>query len=170
VHRALLVGGICLLVAACAQPHSPSYADLIVRYATEKPFADVVDDLEFAIQERNFRITGTNKVGSALRERGYKDFPDMQVIHFCSLEYAREVLEIDPNYLALMPCRITVHVHDGKTIVSLILVPEDHADPRVNAFAKRTNGLMREIVAFALEKDAPHRLLDPAAQQQTGDF
>ena len=68
MHRALL-GGICLLVAACSQPHSPSYADLIVRYTTEKPFSDVVDDLEFAIQERNFRITGHNKIGSVIRER-----------------------------------------------------------------------------------------------------
>src|SRR3972149_11931629 len=87
---------LCVLVGACSDPSTAGHSDLIVRATTDKSFQDVVDELEFAISERNFRITGANKIGSALRERGYKDFPDMQVIHFCSLEYAREALEIDP--------------------------------------------------------------------------
>lgn len=156
MRRALLVG-LCVAFAACSQPYSTPHHDLLVRYTTDKPFADVVDELEFAISERNLRITGANEVGSALRERGYQDFPDMQVIHFCSLEYAREVLEIDPDYIAMMPCRITVHVRDGRTVITLILLPEDHPDARVNAFAARINELLREIAAFALEEDAPTR-------------
>lgn len=127
----------------------------VVRYFTDKPFADVVEELELAITERNFRITGYNKVGSAMRERGYGNFPDMEVIHFCSLEVAREVLEYDPGYIAMMPCRITVHVAGGQTVISVILLPEHHPDARVVAFARRMNSTLREIAAFALEKDAP---------------
>ncbi|MGQ0657706.1 MAG: DUF302 domain-containing protein [Chromatiales bacterium] len=151
----VLLTAAWMLLAACSErPAATSYADLIVRTTTEKSFQDVVDELEFAISEHNFRITGENAVGKGLRERGYKDFPDVLVIHFCSLEYVREVLEIDPGYVAMMPCRITVHVQDGKTVISLILLPEDHPDLRVNAFAHRMNAVMREIMAFAIEKNA----------------
>jgi uncharacterized protein (DUF302 family) len=127
---------------------------LTLRADTAKPFGDVIDELEFAITERNFRITGRNVIGQGIRERGYPDFPDIEVIHFCSLEYAREVLAIDPGFVAQMPCRITVHQEGGKTVISAILLPEDHTDARVNTFAHRMNALLREIVGFALGKDA----------------
>ena len=149
---ALLAGGATARADAASTPDRPSTA-LIVRGTTDKPFDDVILELDFAITERNFRITGRNTIGKGLRERGYEDFPDVEVIHFCNLEYAREVLLIDPGYVAQMPCRVTVHAEAARTVVSLILLPEDHPDPRVNAFAARMNGVLREILAFVLEED-----------------
>lgn len=126
---------------------------LIERGTTTKSFEDVLLELEFAITERNFRITGRNTLGEGLRARGYTDFPDVEVIHFCNLEYAREVLLLDPDYVAQMPCRIAVHREPNRTVINVILLPEDHSDPRVNAFASRMNTLLREILAFVLEED-----------------
>ncbi len=150
---ALLCGSVGATAAASAPaPARPSLA-LIERGVTGKSFDDVILELDFAITERNFRITGRNTIGKGLRDRGYADFPDVEVIHFCNLEYAREVLLLDPGYVAQMPCRVTVHRERGRTVVSLVLLPEDHPDPRVNAFAQRMNVLLREILAFVLEKD-----------------
>ena len=128
-------------------------APLIHRYVTDKSFSEVIFELNFAITERNFRITGRNTIGAGLRKRGYEDFPDIEVIHFCSLELAREVLLLDPGFVAQMPCRITVHEEGGKTIISLITLPIDHVDARINAFAERMNVLLYEIVDFTLEND-----------------
>jgi uncharacterized protein (DUF302 family) len=152
--RFICILACCLGLPACSDPHPDAGGDLIIRATTDKPFADVVEELEFAITERNFRITGSNKIGSGLRDRGYKDFPDVEVIHFCSLENAREVLMIDPGYVAMMPCRVTVHVQHGETVVSMVLLPENHPDPRVREFAARMNATLREILAFALEDNA----------------
>lgn len=157
ISRAVVLLIAAISVSACSSPPEPLARDseaLIERAHTDKQFADVVFELEFAITERNFRITGRNTIGKGLRERGYDDFPDVEVIHFCNLEYAREVLEIDPGYVAQMPCRITVHSVPDGTIVSLILLPEDHANEKVNAFARRMNAILRDIVAFVLEQDA----------------
>ena len=63
------------------------------------------------------------------------------------------LLLLDPGFVAQMPCRLTVHRQGDKTVISVILLPEDHPDARVNAFAHRINGLLREILAFVLEKD-----------------
>ncbi len=152
---ALLVAGAIL--QACSPPPAPlaNRSDaLIYRALTPKSFDDVVFELEFAITERNFRITGRNTIGKGLRDRGYDTFPDVEVIHFCNLEYAREILEIDPGYVAQMPCRITVHSAPEGTVISVILLPEDHADDRVNAFARRMNAILHKIVEFVLEQDA----------------
>ena len=141
-----------LALAAPAPAAEPMGAP-VARGETDKSFDDVILEADFAITERNFRITGRNTIGKGLRERGYKDFPDVEVIHFCNLESAREVLEIDPGFVAQMPCRMTVHREHGKTVVNMVLLPENHRDPRVNAFARRLNGELREILAYVLAKD-----------------
>lgn len=136
-----------------ARPSVTTATTSVVRGTTDKSFDDVVFELEFAITERNFRITGRNTIGKGLRARGYTDFPDFEVIHFCNLENAREVLLIDPDFIAQMPCRIAVHRAGERTVVSLALLPLDHADPRVNAFSARINDQMREILDFVLERN-----------------
>lgn len=141
---------LAALGAAQASPPPPEHGGDIVRYTTDKSFDDVVFELNFAITEHNFRITGRNTIGAGLRKRGYEDFPDVEVIHFCSLELAREVLLIDPGFVAQMPCRITVHEQDGRTVVSLVRLPLDHPDERVNEFARRMNATLTEIAEFAV--------------------
>ena len=130
------------------QPHVEG---ALHKYYTSKLFDDVVFELNFAITERNFRITGRNTIGEGLRNRGYSDFPNVEVIHFCSLELAREVLLIDPGYVAQMPCRITVHEDGLKTVITVITLPTDHPDERVNNFARRMNAKLDEIAHFAVE-------------------
>ena len=139
---------LALLCSACTQmPAVVQDRDLIVRRTTTKPFDEVIADLDFSITQHNFRITGRNTIGAGLRERGYADFPDIEVIHFCSLELAREVLLIDPGFVAQMPCRITIHTLPARTVVSVILLPEDHPDARVRAFAIHMNTTLQEVLA-----------------------
>ncbi|MGR8921372.1 MAG: DUF302 domain-containing protein [Gammaproteobacteria bacterium] len=148
-----VVALVALLITTSAAASDPAVTrdNLVRRYLVDKPFADVVFELNFAITERNFRITGRNTIGEGLRKRGYEDFPDVEVIHFCSLEQAREVLLLDPGFVAEMPCRITVHEAPEGTVVSLIRLPTDHADARVNEFSRRMNATLTEIVEFAVE-------------------
>lgn len=142
-------------MAAWSCRHSlPEDRPQVEFFETTKPFADVVHELEFAITERNFRITGRNTIGNEIRKRGYPGFPNMEVIHFCNLEYAREMLTLAPRFVAQMPCRITVHEERGRVLVGLVWLPQDQADPRIRHFAQRMNGLLREIVQFAVQENA----------------
>ncbi len=127
----------------------------IIRAVTDKSYEDVTDELEFAITERNFRITGKNIIGKAIRKRGHDDFPNVDVVHFCNVENAREVLEHDINFVSQMPCRMTIHEEQDKVVLQLILVPEQHPDPAVRDFSIRMNKTLKEILAFVLEDDSP---------------
>lgn len=141
---------LCLLMIGCADKPTP----LIERYTTEKSFTDVTEELEFAITEKNFRVSGNNTIGKGLRDRGHDNYPDIEVIQFCSLELAREVLDIDPGFVAHMPCRITVHEENEKVVISLLLLPTDHKDPRVNEFSREINIILHEIVNYVLEENS----------------
>lgn len=119
------------------------------RVESLRPWRDVVEDIEYAITEHNFRITGRNTIGAALRERGYADAPDAEIIHFCNLENAREVLLVDADFLALMPCRVALHQDGARVIVQMVLLPESTGDARVDAFSRRLNALLRDIAEHA---------------------
>ncbi|NIQ11060.1 MAG: DUF302 domain-containing protein, partial [Gammaproteobacteria bacterium] len=49
------------------------------------------------------RITDRLHIGRAIRDRGYEDFPDYEIILFCSLTYARRMLELEPEFINFCP-------------------------------------------------------------------
>jgi uncharacterized protein (DUF302 family) len=138
-------------VESC-QPDHASGVPMRTRRVRDVPFDWVTGDLELAITERNFRITGRNDIGKGLRDRGHSGYPEFAVIHFCNLENARTVLDLDPAFVAQMPCRVAVHEAGGEVVVSMLLLPEQHTDERVVAFSRALNAQLCEIQDYAVDR------------------
>jgi len=85
----------------------------------------VLAELQIAISENNFRVTGHSRVGKVIRDRGDKDFPDYDTIQFCNLSYAKSILSISPHAIRYMPCDAVVYKYQDKTIVSVHLLPDN---------------------------------------------
>lgn len=120
---------------------------------TRKPYADVIAELEAAIAENNFRITGHSRVGKVIRERENIDFPDYDTIQFCNLTLAKEILLMSPQAIRFMPCNVVTYTLDGKVVVRTHLLPGDSGDPTLAAaFAARMNRTLKSIVDFAAEE------------------
>jgi uncharacterized protein (DUF302 family) len=148
-----LIGPILALLAALP-PGCAAWKEPESRYyqaETAKPYADVLAELELAITERNFRITGHNKIGSVIRERENIDFPDYDTLQFCNLTLARHMLEIAPESVVYMPCNVAVRSQNGRVIVTTHLLPTDSPNPKMNDFAKTMNETLKQIVDFAVE-------------------
>lgn len=141
--RALLILTLIPIVSL-ADAQGPRY-----RVEADKPFDEVLDDLKVAISEHNFRLTGENRIGGAIARRGHAPFPHATVLHFCNLEYARRLLQIDPATLLHMPCRVTAYEKRGGVIVSTPLLPQD--DPHTREISREINRILRAIVDEALE-------------------
>jgi uncharacterized protein (DUF302 family) len=121
------------------------------RAETTKPYEDVLAELEVAITERNFRITGHNHIGSVIRAREKIDFPDYDTIQFCNLTLARQMLEISPDAVVYMPCNIAVRSESGRVIIVTHLLPTDSPNEKLNEFARSMNEKLKQIVDFAAE-------------------
>ena len=119
---------------------------------TTKPYDDVLAELELAITEQNFRITGHNHIGSVIRSRENIDFPDYDTIQFCNLTLARQMLEISPAAVIHMPCNIAVRSEGGRVIVTTHLLPVDTSDEKLNTFFRAMNDKLKRIVDFAVER------------------
>jgi uncharacterized protein (DUF302 family) len=141
---------LTLLLPACAVHKEPEPRYYQAETAT-KPYQDVMAELEIAITERNFRITGHNKIGSVIRERESIAFPDYDTIQFCNLTLARQMLEISPESVVYMPCNVAVRSQNGRVYVTTHLLPTDSPNPRMNDFARSMNEKLKQIVDFAVE-------------------
>ncbi len=149
-HR-LIILVILIVLASCTNQTKME----VTRYyqaQTNKPYDDVLQELEIAISEHNFRITGHSRVGKVIRKRGTKSFPEYDTIQFCNLTHAREMLEISPHAIRHMPCNVVTYQYDGKTIVKIRLLPNDPDNPKLDRFYDKMNKELQAIVDFAVEE------------------
>lgn len=114
--------------------------------STKKCFDDVIEDIEFAIGQHNYRITGRNNIGKAISKWSDDSYPESIILHFCSIGVAKKVYDINPDFLLHMPCRITVRKAAGTVIIEARLIPEN--DPKMHQLALAINRMMRNIADY----------------------
>jgi uncharacterized protein (DUF302 family) len=149
-NRLFVAFALALLMACASQ--RPKESQQWYQAETVKPYDDVLAELELAITENNFRITGHNHIGSVIRQRDNISFPDYDTIQFCNLSLARVMLEMSPAAVAYMPCNVAVRSEQGKVIIVTHLLPADGPNEKLNAFFRELNGKLKKIVDFAAEK------------------
>ena len=117
--------------------------------STEKNLQDILEDLEFAITEHNLRIVDRLHLGQAIQLRGNQDFPDYEIILYCSISFAEKMLELAPELINACPGRITVRGEETSYIISAPLWPEYSNNNDLNHLMFTMNKMVREIVDFS---------------------
>jgi len=143
-----IVASLSVIASCVVNP----VANSSYQMSTQKPYADVLAELEIAITEHNFRITGHSRVGKVIRERGTKGFPEYDTIQFCNLTHAKTLLEFSPHALEHMPCNVVTYEYQQQVIVKTKLLPTNTDNPKLNDFAEQMNQKLKEIVDFAAEE------------------
>ncbi len=140
-----------LLTASCATQPLGEFVPYY-QVETHKPYDDVLAELEVAIAENNFRITGHSRVGKVIRDRGTKDFPEYDTVQFCNLTEAKKILLMSPHTIRYMPCNVVTYQFQGKTIIRSHLLPTDTDNKALNEFSVKMNDVLKKIVDFAAEE------------------
>lgn len=146
--RSLLILAIAILSVGCGQAETPFF-----ERSTSKQFDDVIQDVEFIISEQNFRITNRLHIGKAIRERGATDFPRNEVILFCNLSMAEEMLRLAPQYINYCPYKIAIAEIDDSTTLSTWLMPQQTGDENLDAIAKNINKILRSMIEYGASDD-----------------
>ncbi len=139
---------ILILLTACSKE-----SNQIHERHTKKAFIDVIQDAEFSISENNFRITNRLHIGEAIQKRGNTAFPQNEVILFCNLTIAEEMLKIEPHYINYCPYKLTATELDGEILVGTRLLPEKTGDIQMDETAKNINKILRSMVEYTASED-----------------
>lgn len=140
-----------LIMAGCANQPAGEFVPYY-EVETLKPYDDVLAELEVAIAENNFRITGHSRVGKVIRERGTPNFPEYDTVQFCNLTEAKKILLMSPQAIRHMPCNVVTYQYQGKTIVRTHLLPTDTGNAALDEFSVKMNQILKSIVDFAAEE------------------
>jgi len=81
-------------------------------------FDDVVANIERQAAAHMFRVLAVHDVQHTLREKGLERGP-LKIIEVCNGMFAHQALQKDSHAALFMPCRFSVHVEGGKTVVRL---------------------------------------------------
>jgi uncharacterized protein (DUF302 family) len=150
IARTIILASLLLIVSCATQP--PGEFVPYYQVETHKPYDDVLAELEVAIAENNFRITGHSRVGKVIRDRGTKNFPEYDTIQFCNLTEAKTILLISPQAIRHMPCSVVTYQFQGKTIIRTHLLPTDTDNKALNQFSVKMNQVLKKMVDFAAEE------------------
>lgn len=86
---------------------------------SDKPFDEVVANIESQTAENQFRVLAVHDVKQTLAEKGLERKP-LKIIEVCNARFAHEALGREVNVAMFMPCKFTVYEEDnGKTAVTL---------------------------------------------------
>ncbi len=146
---------LLILIAALLQPAcSLLPTGETVHYyqaETHKAYDDVLAELEIAITEQNFRITGHNRIGKVIRQREDISFPEYDTIQYCNLTQAKKLLLLSPHAIRHMPCNVVTYTYAGKVIIKSRLLPTNTNNSALNQFSTAMNNKVKEIINFAAE-------------------
>jgi len=126
---------------------------------SEKNYTDIIQDVEFAVTESNFRIVNRINIGEAIQERKNSAFPKNEVVLFCNLTIAEEMLKLEPDFINFCPYKITIteRLEDSdfnkKIMVSTRLLPTDTESKNINNFSANINKILRKMVEYAVSED-----------------
>ena len=105
----------------------------------KKSFKSAVFDLKQSIMNDNYVIVNVNHISQGIKNVG-KKISKLDVIEFCNLSYAYDILHGNKNYAAFMPCRVAVY-KEGKYVVIIGFLPSYSLK-----FFKSTTPLMKQTV------------------------
>src|SRR5512137_2096186 len=93
-------------------------AAIAYRLESNKPFDEVVANLERETAEHKFRVLHVHDVQATLAEKGFQRGP-LKIIEVCNSGFAHKALQQDITVGIFIPCRFAVWTEGGKTHVSL---------------------------------------------------
>lgn len=141
---------LCLLTTFIA---CTSDTEQLYEITTNKPFPDVIQDTEFSITENNFRIINRLHIGEAIQDRGNAEFPQNEIILFCNLTLAEEMLKIEPRYINYCPYKITVTDSDGHITIGTRLLPAKTSNRKMDELSENINKILHSMVDYAASED-----------------
>jgi len=119
---------------------------------TDRPFDDVVSDVEKLTVEKNFRVLHVHDVQATLAEKGFERGP-LKIIEICNGKFAYEALGKNMSVSLFMPCKINVYIENGKTKIKA-MKPSAIADFMPNAGLNELAAEVDDIVTEIADRAA----------------
>lgn len=87
------------------------------RVKVNKPFEQVIADIEKSAERHHFRILHIHNVSQTLAEKGF-ELEKYSIVELCNAKFAHVILTKNRDYGSILPCKIMVYEKDNNVYVS----------------------------------------------------
>jgi len=87
---------------------------------TDKSVARAADDLAAAVQRHGFGVLHVYDLKKTLASKGVDVPHECRILDVCNPQQAGRVLSADMNLSTVLPCRIAVYDHGGRTWIGMV--------------------------------------------------
>ena len=118
---------------------------------TDRPFAEAVERVKDALEERGFRVQFVHDVQATLAERGFAREP-LTIIETCNARHAHAVLAADPKISLMLPCPVVVYEQDGQRFISTLkpsVIGDFYPHADIGDAAAEVERVMIEVIEAA---------------------
>jgi len=91
---------------------------MVQTFTSTHPFEETVQRTESAIKEAGWGIPGQLDINAMTAKKGVQINNRVHVIELCKPSYAKQVLDDQPQFSAMMPCRFGIYEVGGKVQIS----------------------------------------------------
>lgn len=91
---------------------------ILVEKQSSQSVQDIQNSITNLFSEQGFGVLAVHDIGNTLRSKGQEFIEQVLVYEICNPVFAAQVLKIDMQVNAALPCRFSVYTKEGKTFLS----------------------------------------------------
>ena len=91
---------------------------MLVTHASPYGVEETCQRLQASIEANGWRCPAIRNMNAAVEKEGLSLAVPVRIVELCKADYAKDVLETNPEVSTLMPCAFGVYEKDGKVFVT----------------------------------------------------
>lgn len=93
---------------------------MLVKFSTDKTVSETATALQTAVQANHFGVMQIHNLKETMTKKGVDFGHECLIFEVCQPQQAKKVLEENMSISTALPCRISIYVEDGKTILATL--------------------------------------------------
>ena len=93
---------------------------MLVKISTDKTVSETATDLQAAVHANHFGVMQVHNLKETMTKKSVDFAHECLIFEVCQPQQAKKVLEENMSISTALPCRISIYVEDGKTILATL--------------------------------------------------
>ena len=93
---------------------------MLVKISTDKTVSETATALQAAVQANHFGVMQVHNLKETMTKKSVDFAHECLIFEVCQPQQAKKVLEENMSISTALPCRISIYVEDGKTILATL--------------------------------------------------
>jgi uncharacterized protein (DUF302 family) len=93
---------------------------VLLRLSTDKTVSEAAAALQTAVQANNFGVMQVHNLKETMAKKGVEFARECLIFEVCQPQQAKKVLDENMSISTVLPCRISIYVEGGKTILATL--------------------------------------------------